>query len=80
MRIPQIAEKTGFSELKVEETIWGPMVNTGMISADEKYRVPARYRSYGLSVLGLYRALRVDMDNFDVIVENWGSLAPFCIW
>ncbi len=77
MRIPQIAEKTGFSELKVEETIWGPMVNTGMISADEKYQVPARYRSYGLSVLGLYRALRVDMDNFDVIVENWGSLHPF---
>jgi hypothetical protein len=77
MRIPQIAEVTGFTELKVEETIWGPMVYTGTISADKEYNLPATYRKYGLSVLGLYRALRVDIDNFDVIVQKWGFLHPF---
>jgi hypothetical protein len=77
MRIPEIAQKTGFTELKVKETIWGPMLNTGTISADKESHLPAKFRKYGLSVLGLYRALRVDMDNFDVTVERWGSLHPF---
>jgi hypothetical protein len=75
--IREIAQQTELSELKVEETIWGPMLYTGTISADNNYQVAAKYRKYGLSVLGLYRALRVDMDNFDAIIEKWGILHPF---
>ena len=75
--IREIAQQSGLSELKVEETIWGPMLYTGTIKADNNYQVAAKYRKYGLSVLGLYRALRVDMDNFDAIVEKWGFLHPF---
>lgn len=75
--IRDIAQKTGFTELKVEETIWGPMQYTGTISFDKEYNFPAKVRRYGLSVLGLYRVLRVNMKNFDVIVEKWGYLHPF---
>jgi hypothetical protein len=75
--IREIAQQTGMNEIKVEEIIWGPMVYTGTISTDDNYQVAAKYRKYGLSVLGLYRTLRVDMDNFDAIVKKWGTLHPF---
>lgn len=77
MFIPEIAKKTGFTELKIEKTIWGPMAHTDTVSVDENFQLPVKYRKYGLTVLGLYRALRVDMANFDVIVDKWGYRHPF---
>jgi len=75
--IREIAQKTGFTELKVEETIWGPMVYTGTISSEKHAMVDPKYRKYSLTVLGLYRALRADMGNFEIIIAKWGFLHPF---
>ena len=53
------------------------MVYTGTIAADKEHTLPDNLRRYGLSVLGLYRALRVNVKDFESIVDKWGYLHPF---
>ena len=75
--IPEIAEKTGFTKTKILETLWGPLLHLGLFSCDKNYHLPVEKREYGLKLCGLYRALRENMDHFEVIVEKWGYLHPF---
>ena len=75
--IPEIAEKTGFTKTKILGILWGPLLNLGLFSCDKSYHLPVEEREYGLELCGLYRALRENMDDFEVIVENWGYLHPF---
>lgn len=75
--IPEIAEKTGFTKTKICETFWGPLIHLGLFSCDKNYHLPIEEREYSLNLCGLYRALRENMDEFDVIVEKWGYLHLF---
>ena len=75
--IPEIAEKTGFTKTKILGTLGGPLLNLALFSFDKNYHLPEIEREYGLALCGLYRALRENMDHFEVIVEKWGYLHPF---
>lgn len=75
--IPEIAAKTELTETKILEMLWGPLLNLDLFSCDKNYHLPTKERKYGLGLCGLYRALRENMDYFEVIVEKWGYLHPF---
>ena len=75
--IPEIAEKTGFNKTKILETLWGPLLSRGLFSCDKNYHLPEIERKYGLALCGLYRALREDTKNFEIIAKKWGYLHSF---